>query len=197
MRRIYPMIPIVYIRRRAFEAMIRASIGTFKKECLGVVFGRKPTNKKPFFVIASAEPLQDVRCFHDMVELRERSERRLKEFFRQMPKYSQPLGDFHSHTEWGKKRYRREMSNGDVKSMARQELKIEFIIAIYSSMRSRRWETHPDGSVRGSLNGIARKYYFNINAYVLEYRDNKFVPVRIKIVAPEAIKAFNRALGYY
>lgn len=160
-----------------------------------MVFGKGPTEKKPSFVIVSAEPLQDVRSFHNKVEMRDRSGRRLKEFFKQMPRYSQPLGDFHSHTEWGQKRYRREMSKDDVTSMTHQKFFIEFIIAIYSSKRSRRWEAHSDGSVRGSLNGKTQKYYFNINGYILEYRNNKPVPVRIKIVAPEAIMAFNRAIG--
>lgn len=190
------MTPTVCVHRRAFEAMIRASITTFKKECLGSVFGKRPTKKNPSFVVASAEPLQDVHCFHDGARLRDRSEERLKEFFRQMPLYSQPLGDFHSHTEWGQKRYRREMSKRDIESMAHQGMQIEFIIAIYSSKRSRRWEAHADGSVRGSFCGKKRKYYFSVNAYILEYRDNEPVPIRIKIIAPEAIRALNRALRY-
>lgn len=191
------MTPSVYVCRNALETMIAASVETFKKECFGFVFGRAPTKSRPHFVITSTAPLQCVKRSNGKIEGHARSERRLKEFFARMPRSSRPLGNFHSHTEWGDTQYGAAMSTADTLSMARENAKIEFIIAISSRKKGKaEWRANDDGSVAGSFGSGRYNYNFSINGYVLEYRDNEPVPVRIKIIAPEAIRAFNRAMGY-
>lgn len=191
------MTPMAYVHRNAFETMIAASIETFKRECFGFVFGRAPTKSRQHFVITHILPLQCSKRYNWKIEGHARSERRLKKFFALMPRSSRPIGDFHSHTEWGDTQYGATMSTADTLSMARENTKIEFIIAISSRKKGRaEWRANEDGSMAGSFGSGRYNYNFSVNAYVLECRDNKPIPVRIKIIAPKASRALNRALGY-
>lgn len=187
----------VYVHRHAFETMIAASIETFKRECFGAVFGRAPTKSRQHFIVTNVSPLQCPKRFNGRIEGHARSERRLKKFFALMPRLSRPIGNFHSHTEWGDTHYKATMSVSDLLSMANEGASIEFIIAISSRKKGRaEWRAHDDGSVTGSFGSGRYNNNFSVNAYILAYHDNALIPVRIKIIAPEAIRALNRALGY-
>lgn len=186
----------MHIRRHALETMIRASIETFKRECVGFVFGREPTKTRNTFIITTAVPLQCVRRLHTKLRVLTRGERRLSEFFSHMPKGSQPLGDFHSHTERAGVPYTPEMSEIDIEDMKQCQSKIEFIIGITSRKRGvSEWRVNGDGSVTGSFGSGRYNYNFDIRAYIPNKEEEKD-PQQIKIVAPEAIRAFNRTLGY-
>jgi proteasome lid subunit RPN8/RPN11 len=191
------MAPTVYVHRNAFETMIAASVETFKRECFGVVFGRAPTKSRQYFIITNVSPMQCSKRFNTRIEGHARSERRLNKFYERMPPSSRPLGNFHSHTEWGDTRYKAAMSAADLLSMMRAEAKIEFIIAISSRKKGKdEWRANDDGSVAGSFGSGHYNYNFSMHAYVIEEQKDESVSVRIKIIAPEAIRALNRAMGY-
>lgn len=191
------MLPTVRIYRDAFETMLSASIETFKKECFGFVFGCAPTKSRQHFIITNVSPLQCSKRSNGKIEEHARSERRLKKFYECMPRRSRPLGNFHSHTEWGDTRYGAAMSTADILSMAREKAKIEFIIAISSRKKGRaEWYANEDGSISVSFGSGHYNYNFSINGYILEYQEGQPIPIRIKIVAPETIKALNRALKH-
>jgi len=183
------MLPTVHIRREAFEGMIISVVEAFKKESYGYLFGSEPTQSQNRFLITHIMPLQFVHRFNISAETYQRSERRLKDLFLKLPKKSCPIGSFHSHTEWGDLIASPEMSDEDIKDMKREGHEIEILILISSRKKATApWESQTDGNIKGSLG----KYNFNINAYSLEDKE----PVRLKIVAPVALKALNRVLGY-
>lgn len=188
----------VRIHRHAFETMVWASIEMFKKECCGMLFGMVPVLPQKNFVIVAASSNQRLKKMHAGVTEHVRSERRLQSFFAAMPRGSRPIGRFHSHTEWGRTRYRGTMSLADIMSTAREEMNIECIIEMHTRKRGvRRWHVHANGSIHGSFYDRRDNYNFVIHAYTLEYKDGKLPkPKHIKIIAPEAIHALNRALGY-
>lgn len=192
------MTPVVYVRRNAFWAMIVTSVEMFKRECFGLLFGSTPSKSRHHFIITKVHSSQYPKKLHTGVLEHARSERRLKEFFLRMPHSSQPIGSFHSHTERAGIPYVPEMSETDIQDTERRQSKIECIIGITSRKKgTAEWRANDDGSITGSCGSGRYNYNFNVNAYILEYRDNKPVPVRIKIIAPQAIRALNRALGYY
>lgn len=192
------MIPTVRIHRYAFETMVWTSIEMFKKECCGMLFGKLPAQLQKDFIVAAASSNQRLKKMHGRIEGHTRSERRLRNFFATMPAGSRPIGRFHAHTEWGRTRYRGIMSLSDIISTAHEAMSIECIIEIHTRKRGvRRWHAHANGSIHGSFRDERDNYNFVIHAYTLQYRDGKMPkPMRLKIIAPEAIRALNRALGY-
>jgi proteasome lid subunit RPN8/RPN11 len=190
------MAPTVYVHRNAFGTMTAASVEMFKRECFGLLFGFPPSASRARFIITQAQSSQYPHKLHTGVLEHTRSERRLKEFFALMPKTSQPIGSFHSHTERSSTIYVPEMSDIDIKAMRDNKFKIVFIIGITSRKRGEtEWHTNQDGSIIGSFGHNPYKYDFDIRAYMPNDEENQQT-LQIKIIAPEAIRALNRAMGY-
>lgn len=188
------MTPTVHIHRNAFETMIAANIEMFKRECFGLLFGWMLLKSRQHFIITRAQSSQYPKKLHTGVLEHTRSERRLKEFFLRMPRRSQPIGSFHSHTERAGIPYAPEMSETDIQDMRRCQSKIECIIGITSRKKGKtEWRANDDGSVTGSFGSGRYNYNFDIRAYIPE-QENEGV-LQIKIIAPEAIQALNRAMG--
>lgn len=189
------MAPTVYAHRHAFETMLEASVEMFKRECYGLLFGAMPSKSRPYFIITRAQSMQSLKKLHTGVLKHAQSERRLEEFFSRMPRPSQPIGSFHSHTERADILYAPEMSTDDIKDMTQCRFKIAFIIGITSRKKGiSEWRANDDDGVTGSFGGGRYNYNFDIRAYI-PGQEQEGVS-QIKIVAPEAIRAFNRALGY-
>lgn len=193
------MLPSVYIRSEALVQMMCASVEPFKKECLGVLFGRMPTKNDNQFIITYVLPLQYVkRIGFSEIATQQKSWRRLENLFFDMPPRFRPIGDFHSHAKWGEQLVSDEMSEQDEKDMRKQENALEIIVSISSrNNRPQLWVTKDNGSLAGSFGSKKRVYDFVISAYMLEPNyTQKPKPKKIKIIAPEFIKAFNYALEH-
>ena len=82
------------------------------------------------------------------------------------------------------------MSNADIESTISQKTDIEIIIVVSSRKKGiRPWQVDPDGSISGSLG----EYEFHFNAYTLIESEQEIKPQKLHIVAPQAVRALNRA----
>ncbi len=194
------MLPSVKIHRNALAQLLCASVEPFKKECLGILFGSLPTKTNNQFVITYVQPLQCVnRKRFTRVEVPDKRWSRFKKFFSKIPGRSRYIGDFHSHAEWGENSEPlAEMSKQDIDSMQKDGYALEILISISSCKgRPNLWAVQDDGSLSGSYGNEDYMYDFVISAYVLEPNyTQKPTPKKIKIIAPEFIKAFNYALDH-
>lgn len=187
--------PTVHVRREAFLNMILSSAEIFKRECLGIIFGHSPTRSRNHFLITNVIDIKGVKVrLNKEVEQSQKSDKILKKIFEQAGSIFRPLGSFHSHPEWGPQKGVAEMGDADIKNMSTEKEKLTFIIAISSRKKgSTPWEVQPDGSVKGSLN----KFNFHIAVFALiDDETGEKIPLKLRIVAPLAIKALNRAHGY-
>ena len=130
--------PIVYIEKEPFRTMLLASIETFKRECLGYIFGHKPTNRHNSFVITDAVAVQLARKRKNKeVEQNKIGEERMKDCFARYPSLFRVIGDFHSHPEWGD--YTREptLADDDIADMLETGYPLGIVIKILSINKER------------------------------------------------------------
>ena len=187
--------PTVHVRREAFFSMILSSAEIFRRECLGIVFGYLPSQSRNHFLVTNALDIKGVKLrLNTKVHQSKKSEQALKGIFRQGESVFRPIGSFHSHAEWGNTKGLAELDEEDIKDMHSERETLNFIIAIAGRKKgSAPWEIQADGSIKGSL----YKFNFHIAAFILvDDEDNKKIPFKLKIVAPEALKALNRVHGY-
>ncbi len=183
--------PIVYIEKEPFLNMVIASIETFKRECLGLIFGTIPSRNRNYFVITNVVAIQLAKKRKNSeVDQSNGSKKRMQGIFDKYPHIYRPIGDFHSHPEWGDIKRLPSLSDADVDDMAKQNLQICIVVKISTINKERIvWEQAQDGGIRGSLG----KYKFHINVIRL-IKGNKQQCLLTQ--APAAVKALNRALGY-
>lgn len=187
------MEPSVHIRREAFLTLLISAVETFKRECVGELFGYAPNKSKNYFLITNSIPTQCANRSYSEITPQTRSSKRVVNLISDYPYLFRKIGEYHSHPEWGNIRYGEEMSSTDIKKMVDGEYSLEIIIEISSRKKGAApWTTEDDGSVKGSLKG----YNFHVNVYTLDKKEEKPTPIKLKIVAPAALKALNRALGY-
>ncbi len=187
------MIPTVHIRKEALFIMIWSALETFKKECLGFVLGYRPTPKRNYFLVTDATSFTSMKkLLNTGVELTKRTDKRFKAFISLIhPIYPKYLGDFHSHSEWGKLKSPPEMSDRDLEQFKKYNWPLEFIIGISSRRKGQAtWEILPDGGIKGSFNS----FNFHINVFSLIEEGNEGIPQKLQIVAPTALEALNRIL---
>jgi hypothetical protein len=198
------MLPGVCIGIEPFLVMIWAAIEEFRKECLGVFLGYRPTARDNNFYIAATIPLQSVRRGRKGKALTEvdqskYSRERLEDFEKWLEASRiSIIGDFHSHAEYRGLPPPIELSGFDKNHMAEDE--IGMLVSISSRKKGKMpWETLSDGRVSGSLG----RYDFLFSAYMLEKTDDekdKNVEEEncgkkahlLQIIAPSAIKMLNR-----
>lgn len=188
--------PVVYIEKGPFLIIILASIETFKRECLGYIFGYKPTNKRNSFVITNAIAIQLAqKRKNSEVEQSKLSARNIDGCCEKYPTLFRGIGIFHSHPEWGKHKGSADLSKRDIKAMVKEDIPISIIMAISSINKDRvLWQSSSDGGIKGSLG----KYKFHIKVHrIVKNGDGKSVPQALVVRAPGAIKLLNRALVGY
>lgn len=187
--------PIVYIEKEPFLTMIFASVETFKRECLGYIFGYKPTQDRNSFVITNAIPIQLAKKRKNSeVEQSKLSMNNISNCFDGYPSLFRKIGDFHSHPEWGRHKVQAIPSKQDIKDMIEEEIPIGIIIAISLLNKERiLWQNTSGGGVKGSLG----KYKFHLNVFrVVKDEDNNRTEESLTVYAPAATRSLNRALGY-
>ena len=184
--------PVVYIEKEPFLNMVLASVETFKRECVGYIFGHKPTRERNSFVIISTAAIKLAKKRKNSeVEQTQLSGKSIDDCFKKYPSLFRVIGDFHSHPEWGSCKGWALPTKRDLKNMEKEELSV--IIAISSINKDRiLWQSASDGGIRGSLS----KYKFHFNVFRLVKKGGKLEEELLIVQAPAAIKALNRALGY-
>lgn len=164
----------VYLKERAFLAMILSSIEVYHHETLGVLLGYKGENS---FVVEYAIPYQTALKGLTWVEPRPRRTKRLERVLENMP--VDVIGDFHSHTEMGKSQALARPSGDDIADM--EEGRIHLIVAVNSKQKERRWRRNRHGAISGTIG----KYQLDVGAAVLSKR-GRWGYRRAKIVCPSA-----------
>jgi len=187
--------PTVYIEEEPFFTMVLSSVETFKRECFGYIFGRKPSRTRNNFIITSAVAVQLAKKRRNKeIEQSKLSERNMKEFFKKYPAIFPVIGDFHSHPEWGSHKREPTLSSTDMKDMLRGGCPLSVVIKISSINKDRiLWQGTAEGGIRGSLG----KYKFHINILRVTKEGNGDLKEECFFIqAPAALKSLNRALGY-
>lgn len=187
--------PVVYIEKEPLLMMLLASIETFKRECLGYIFGYQPTKARNSFVITNAAAVQlAIKRKNSEVKQSLLSAKNINGCCEKYPSLFRVIGDFHSHPEWGRHKGSAIPSKKDIKGMIDEKIKIAVIIAISSVNKERiLWQSASDGGIKGSLG----KYKFHINiCRIVKDGDGKPIAELLNIQASAAIQSLNRALVY-
>ena len=160
----------VHITRSAILVMIMDTYEAFRKECLGAIFGSKPTRSRDYYAITHAIPPQLLpKRAYKGIEIHERGRKKIDELIEKTKGlYPAQLGNYHSHTEHMGVKPIPEMSDDDIKSTKSFKFPLEVIIAV--SLRNKKkaylpWEILEDGGLRGSLLNLN----FHINVFTLLY----------------------------
>jgi proteasome lid subunit RPN8/RPN11 len=154
--------PIVaYLSFPAFLTIVSSSVEVFRKETIGYLVGIKGENK---FMVEYAIPYQTAESgyVHATVDMDRVG--RINEI---LSKVSQGqglefVGDFHSHTVFGKSPATVVPSNTDLKSTIPGEVNI--ICAVNMKKRAVRWREN----ARGILLGTIGEYRIEIGGYYVE-----------------------------
>lgn len=144
------------LKKSALLSILCATVETFKKECFLILLGHQ---KKDNFIIEHAVAIQTAKRKFTDVEItsREKLVLMLSEFFF---KNSQPIGDCHSHTEFGKGRPNVTPSKQDEWTSKKNEAYV--IVGISAKRKIQQWKKIKDGGIIGSIG----RYKFEIKAYV-------------------------------
>lgn len=183
--------PIVYIEKEPFLNMIIASIETFKRECLGLICGSVPTRSRNYFLIDYVITVQLAKKRKNSeVDQSRGSKERMSAIFNQYPTLFNPIGDFHSHTEWGDIERFAKLTDTDIADMVKSSMSLCVLINIVTRGKEKMiWEPIHSGGIRGSLG----KYKYQVNAIRLDKNEEQEY---LSIKADSAVKSLNHALGY-
>ncbi len=164
----------VYLKERAFLAMILSSVEVYHHETLGVLLGYKGEDS---FVVEYAIPYQTALKGLTWVEPRPRRTKRLERILEKMP--VEVIGDYHSHTEIGKSQALPRPSGDDVADM--EEGKVHLIVAVNGKQKDRKWRHNRNGGISGTIG----RYQLDIGAAVVAKKGRWGYKIA-KIVCPSA-----------
>ena len=155
--------PFVYIEKESFLNMVWSAIEPFNRECLGLLFGKKPSKNRNNFVVENAINVQLARVRKNLkVQQSHASSNRVDEITDKYPKLFPFIGDFHSHPEWRQNKRVALPSDQDKEAIFKDKIDLSIIIKISSINKDRpTWETIPGSGISGSLG----RYKFHINAF--------------------------------
>lgn len=145
----------VYLSENVFMGMMLSTVEVYKNECFGLLLGYRLPDR---YVVEHAIPYQSVRRGRNFAELRSDKWRVIQEVLKSFPRLD-VLGDYHSHTMYGKIRAEVALSRDDIEYMEPNDLQV--VIAVNESRRTRGWTVNTDRTVSGSLD----RYHFKIAAY--------------------------------
>lgn len=189
--------PLVYFGKDALLDMICTAVEVFKRECIGLVRGHKPTRARYYYSIEHIVPISlTSERTNSGVQQSKLSFKNLDMgLINQYPQLFKVIGRFHSHPEWGRHKRHSLPSDADKRDLIESGLPLEIIINISSLNKERvLWESVSGGGIRGSLG----KYKFGIKAFELtrNRESGEYDVEMLSIEAQDALRAFNRTLGY-
>jgi len=163
---------IVYIKERAFLAIILSVVEVYKRETLGLLLGYKGSNR---FFVEYAIPFQTAEREFSWTEPKARAVARMTNITKKMS--IDVIGDYHSHTEYGSEKAKAIPSGEDIADM--QSGNVHIIIAVNPKLVKVKWRQNNDGTISGTISN----YYVRISAAtpIGEYKYR-----RVKIICPSA-----------
>jgi proteasome lid subunit RPN8/RPN11 len=169
-RKIKPM--KVYLSENAFMGLLLSSAEVFKKESLGYLLGYRLDDR---IIVEYAFSLQTARRKRRGVIFHHRDQKKIEPILSNFIKL-QIVGDFHSHTPYGKTKGLPVPSPEDIKGM--EEANLYIIIAINELGATKSWKENRDGSISGSMGS----FFFKISAYFYPYVNS--IPQKAPIYCP-------------
>jgi len=162
----------VYIKERAFFAIILSVVEVYRRETLGLLLGYRGENK---FFVEYAIPSQTAEREFSWTEPKMRAVARMTKIIENMS--IEIIGDYHSHTDFRGDRGRAIPSGEDVADM--RSGNVHIIVAVNPKLKSKKWRQNNDGTISGTISD----YHIRISATTLigEYKYK-----RVRIVCPSA-----------
>jgi len=162
----------VYIKERAFLAMILSVVEVYKRETLGLLLGYKGGNR---FFVEYAIPSQTAERGFSWTEPKARAFERMTNITKNMS--IDVIGDYHSHTDFRGEEARAIPSGEDIADM--QKGNVHIIIAVNPKLVKVKWRQNNDGTISGTISN----YHVRISAAtpIGEYKYR-----RVKIICPSA-----------
>ena len=147
-----------YLSLPSFLTIVTSSVEVFKKETIGYLVGIKGENK---FMVEYAIPYQTAESTATHATIDEDRVIRINEILHKLSEGLEYIGDFHSHTVYGKCQGTVIPSDTDLLSTVPGELNI--ICAVNYKKRSVNWHENPRGILKGTVGG----YRIEIGGYYI------------------------------
>ncbi len=181
--------PFVYIEEEPLSEMLRSAVDTFRRECYGHIFGKKPSRTRNSYIVNCAGQINSTSSRNKEVDHKKRSKKRVHKIYSQYPSLYPLIGDFHSHAQWGSYYRSVELSDTDIKGMTEEKwCEIAFVIRISSRSKERlEWVSKTDGGIRGTFGD----YIVDVNVYRLIEDGVDLIPQSLQIIS-SAIKVLNK-----
>jgi len=157
----------IFLSDKAFAGIVVAAIEAYHDECIGLLLGYKTPNR---IVIEDCIVYQSAKRRPSEVEPIWNREIKIRDI---IPKliHLQPLGYFHSHTQWGSCRAKAELSESDIDTIRPTE--VEVIVAVNNGRRSVKWYETRDHGLAGTIGRYhisLAAFYKKKNGEVKQYR---------------------------
>ncbi len=134
------------LRQSALVAMALASIEVYRRECVGLLIGRRDGAG---FVVEAAIAYQDAERRLGGARADPAAHRRLFDATNDLPDGLQLVGDFHSHTEHRGRRGEAAPSQRDLADML--DGHVHVIVAVNDAHARRPFRNNADGSFSGTI----------------------------------------------
>ena len=158
------------IAQQAFIGMITNAIEVYKKECFGLLLGKK---HKKHYHVTDTIAFQTAKRDYEWVNIKANRINRMN-FALSHLSDEQVIGDFHSHPEGPDK-----LSPTDKSDLFKHLTTLTCLVSIYKTKKCEKWKFCDDKSVCGT---IGSKYFVRIIAYEIDQKKKELS--RIKVVCP-------------
>ena len=135
----------VVISDTAFVTIVAMALETYKKECLGILYGHRAENG---FTIEYALPHQTARRKLSEVATYDRRLRAARGVVTELSSLEE-IGDYHSHNDYGGDGTWTMPSEPDMRSMTIGNIYI--VISVETCADKRAWHQQPTGAIVGSI----------------------------------------------
>lgn len=164
-----------YLQLPAFLAIISSAVETFRRETIGYLIGLKAENK---FRVEYAIPYLTAESgfAHTTIDLK-RAER-INAILKNFSEGLEFIGDYHSHTVFGRSEATVKPSTTDLATTSAGELNL--ICAVNLKKRAVSWHENQQGNLVGSVG----EYHIEIGGYYIDRPRFGRVYQRLKIRCP-------------
>lgn len=175
----------VFVRDAALLSMIISSLEVYRKECFGILLGRR---KGKNYWVSQAINFQSATRHYDFVSIDKLRENRIGHTLKFLTT-DRFLGDFHSHAGNYEK-----LSKGDLEDMQQSGPKrVFFLVVVKNAKRPFRWIYN---AREKSLSGtIAKKFFVKLFAFEVNAKTKKVDKLVIRSDLPKKFNALAKEYG--
>jgi len=164
-----------YLQLPAFLAIVSSAVETFRKETIGYLIGIKGENK---FRVEYAIPYLTAESGFAYTTIDMKRAQRINDILNKFSEGLEFIGDYHSHTLFGKNTATVKPSPSDLVTSSAGELNL--ICAINLKKRTVDWRENRHGNLVGSVG----EYHIEIGGYYIDKPRFSRTYQRVKIKCP-------------